>query len=147
MFWLLTKESWNVDNVCAFFIRMILMSLKNVLPWISKALVGSWFCIQLSDIWLCISALYLWTVWSCLSYFQEVDNDVNTWMFYWHDCCKLPNSFLKHVLLFFNYSCSRFPPISFPFPTHPSLPHSLLPPLSLSMGPLFMFLDLVLPLL
>ena len=49
-------------------------------------------------------------------------------------------------LLLFNYSCPHFS-ITLPCPTHPHLPHSIFPPLSLSMEPLHMFLDLTLPLL
>ena len=54
------------------------------------------------------------------------------------------------TLLFFllitvvHYSCPHFHPITFFHPIQPNLPHSILlpcPPLSLSMGPLYMFLD------
>ena len=49
----------------------------------------------------------------------------------------------------FSYSCPHFSPITLPCPTHPHLPHSIppYPPLSLSTGPLPMFLDWTLPLL
>ena len=48
-------------------------------------------------------------------------------------------------LLLFNYSCPHFlPGLS---PALPHLPQSILPPLSLSRGPLYMFLDWTLPLL
>ena len=50
-------------------------------------------------------------------------------------------SFSGHIficfifLLLFNYSCSHFPPITLSHPTHPHLPHSVLPtPLPVSMG-------------
>ena len=50
--------------------------------------------------------------------------------------------FFKNILLLFNCSCPHFPLITFPRPTHPHLPHSILPlQLSLSMGPSYMFLD------
>ena len=41
----------------------------------------------------------------------------------------------------FNYSCPHFPPIPLHCPTHPHFPHSIPTLLSLSMGPLYMFLD------
>ena len=44
--------------------------------------------------------------------------------------------FLSVFLLLFKYSCPHFSPITFHLPAHPHLP-----PLSLSVGPLYMFLD------
>ena len=44
-------------------------------------------------------------------------------------------------LLFFKYSCLHFHPTLAPHPTHPHLPPLNLPPLALSMCPLYMFLD------
>ena len=51
-------------------------------------------------------------------------------------------TFILHVydtifLLLFRYSCLHFPATTFPCPAHPHLPPSILPPLALSMGPLF----------
>ena len=52
-------------------------------------------------------------------------------------------------LLLFNYSCPHFPLLLSTVLSTPHLTHSILPPtpLSLSMGPLYMFLKLTLPLL
>ena len=50
------------------------------------------------------------------------------------------NTFLK---LMFEYSCLHFSTTTFPHPTHPHLPPSILPhfpTLALSMGPLYMFI-------
>ena len=49
-------------------------------------------------------------------------------------------------LLLFNYSCPHFFPITLPCPTHPPPPTFNPPLLSLSMGPLYTFLYLTLPL-
>ena len=50
--------------------------------------------------------------------------------------------FISFIFLpLFKYSCLHFPPISPPSPTHLHLLPSILPPLTLSMGPLYMFLD------
>ena len=51
-------------------------------------------------------------------------------------------------LLLFSYSWPHFPPIALPCPAHPTSPPFSPPPtpLSLSMGPLYMVLDLTLPL-
>ena len=56
--------------------------------------------------------------------------------------------FIYLILLLYNYSCSHFSSIDslLPYPPPPatfSPPHH--PPLSLSLGPLYMFLDLTLP--
>ena len=51
-------------------------------------------------------------------------------------------------LLLFHYSCHHISPITLPSPTHPPPPTlNPPPPLSLSMAPLYLFLDLTLPLL
>ena len=56
--------------------------------------------------------------------------------------------FLKNSLFLFSYSCPHCSLIPLPCPAQPPFPHSVFPsPLSLSMGPLYMFLDLTLPLL
>ena len=49
------------------------------------------------------------------------------------------------LLLLFKYSCLHFHPTTAPHPTHPCLPPLNLPPLALSMCPLYMFLDGPLP--
>ena len=43
----------------------------------------------------------------------------------------------KKKLLMFKYSCLPFPTTTFLCPTHPHLPPSIIPPLALSMGPLY----------
>ena len=50
-------------------------------------------------------------------------------------------TFFILLLLLFKYSCLHFLATSLPRPTHPHLPPSVLPPLALSMRPLYMFLD------
>ena len=51
--------------------------------------------------------------------------------------------FFLHFFIVVQLLLSSFPPITFCCPTHPHLPHSVLSPypLSLSMDPLYMFLD------
>ena len=51
------------------------------------------------------------------------------------------------LLLSSSYSCPHFPPLTLPCPAHPFSPtfKPLPAPLSLSMGPLYMFLNLTLP--
>ena len=67
---------------------------------------------------------------------------------------QLFNYVLFKTFLLLNYSCPHFPPTTLPCPTHPSpstfnppIHHLPRPPLSLSMCPLHMFLDLILPFL
>ena len=51
------------------------------------------------------------------------------------------HSFIYLFLLLFWYSRLHFPTTTTHRPTHPRLPPSNLPPLALSMGPLYMFID------
>ena len=53
--------------------------------------------------------------------------------------------FIKIFLLFFSYSCPYFTPTALPCPIQSLLPKTIPTPLSLSMGPLYMFLNLTLP--
>ena len=82
-------------------------------------------------------------------YFIVFFSKVTCWVFY--------NQILFYFFFYYNnyiffiavqLQLSPFPSHYSPCPTHPHLPHSILPcPLSLSMGPLYMFLDLTLSLL
>ena len=49
-------------------------------------------------------------------------------------------TFFFFLSLLFKYSCLYFPPTTTPHPSHPHFPPLILPPLALSMCPLYMFL-------
>ena len=61
--------------------------------------------------------------------------------------CLIVRTFYFYFLLLFNCHCPHVSPISLLCPTQPPPPIFSPPPLSLSVGPLHMFLDLTLPLL
>ena len=48
---------------------------------------------------------------------------------------------LFYFLLLLNYGCVHFPPSTPPCPNHPCLPLLIRPPLALSTGPWYVFLD------
>ena len=95
---------------------------------------------QLECYWIC-DCKYIPTWY--FHYFLYLFNFTISFIFY----NIIPILFLFLFLLLFNYSCSHFPPITLPYPTHSHIPHAILPHLWLCPWVLYACSLMTLPLL
>ena len=95
---------------------------------------------QLECYWICDCKYF--PTWY-FHYFMYLLNFIISFIFY----NIIPILFLFLFLLLFNYSCSHFPPITLPYPTHSHIPHAILPHLWLCPWVLYACSLMTLPLL